>query len=52
MIIMATCHTSNYAELSAATWDNNKLKYAERHGYAPGLKTRVPRLLPKASPIL
>jgi hypothetical protein len=39
MIIMATCHTPNYAELSAATWDNNKVKYAERHGYATCAKT-------------
>jgi hypothetical protein len=39
MIIMATCHTPNYAELSAATWDNNKVKYAERHNYAVCAKT-------------
>ena len=39
MIIMATCHTPNYAELSAATWDNNKLLYAEKHGYSVCAKT-------------
>jgi hypothetical protein len=39
MIIMATCHTPNIAELAAETWDNNKVKYAERHGYATCAKT-------------
>ena len=41
MIIMATCHSQNLAELAAATWDNNKVKYAERHGYATCAKTCV-----------
>jgi hypothetical protein len=39
MIILATCHTPNFAELSKGTWDNNKVKYAERHGYALCAKT-------------
>ena len=39
MIIMATMHDSNYAELATETWENNKVKYAERHGYAYVAKT-------------
>lgn len=39
MIIMATCHNQNYVELADATWENNKVKYAERHGYATCAKT-------------
>lgn len=39
MIILATMHDDNYAELAAETWDNNKVKYAEKHGYAYIAKT-------------
>lgn len=39
MIVLATCHTQNYAELSAATWDGNKVKYADKHGYSYVAKT-------------
>lgn len=39
MIILATMHDDNYAELAAETWDNNKVKYAMKHGYAYVAKT-------------
>lgn len=39
MIIMATVHTPNIAELSNKTWENNKVLYAEKHGYATCAKT-------------
>ena len=39
MIILATLHNNNYQELATETWDNNKIKYAEKHGYAYLSKT-------------
>jgi hypothetical protein len=39
MIILATLHDNNYQELATETWDNNKVKYAEKHGYAYLAKT-------------
>lgn len=30
---MVTIHTENYFPLSKITWDNNKVPYAEKHGY-------------------
>ena len=39
MIILATMHDQNYAALAAETWENNKVKYANRHGYAYIAKT-------------
>jgi hypothetical protein len=39
MIIMATAHNTTYTELADATWHNNKLKYAEKHGYSTCAKT-------------
>lgn len=39
MIILATMHDNNYAELATETWENNKVKYAIKHGYAYVAKT-------------
>ena len=39
MIILATLHDNNYQELATETWDNNKVKYADKHGYAYLAKT-------------
>lgn len=39
MIILATLHNDNYQELANETWDNNKVQYAEKHGYAYLAKT-------------
>ena len=39
MIILATLHNDNYQELATETWDNNKVQYAEKHGYAYLAKT-------------
>lgn len=39
MIILATMHDDKYKELADETWENNKVKYAERHGYAYVAKT-------------
>lgn len=39
MIILATMHDAKYQELANETWENNKVKYAERHGYAYVAKT-------------
>lgn len=39
MIILATMHDDKYKELANETWENNKVKYATRHGYAYVAKT-------------
>jgi len=39
MIILATLHNNNFQELATETWDNNKIKYAEKHDYAYLSKT-------------
>ena len=39
MIILATLHNDNYQELANETWENNKVQYAEKHGYAYLAKT-------------
>lgn len=39
MIILATMHDDKYQELANETWDNNKVKYAEKHGYGYLAKT-------------
>lgn len=39
MIVLATMHDDNYKELAAETWDNNKVQYADKHGYAYLAKT-------------
>ena len=39
MIIIASMHDALYQELALETWDNNKVKYAEKHGYAYLAKT-------------
>jgi len=39
MIIIASMHDEKYQELATETWDNNKVKYAEKHGYAYLAKT-------------
>lgn len=39
MIVLATVHTDNVKELSDITWEGNKVKYAERHGYGYVAKT-------------
>jgi hypothetical protein len=38
-IAIATMHNEKYQELATETWDNNKIKYAEKHGYAYIAKT-------------
>lgn len=39
MIIIASMHDQGYQQLATETWDNNKVKYAEKHGYAYLAKT-------------
>lgn len=39
MMVLASMHNDKYKELAAETWDNNKVKYAEKHGYAYVAKT-------------
>ena len=39
MIVLATVHTDNVKELSDLTWEGNKVKYAEKHGYSYVAKT-------------
>ena len=39
MIVLATMHDDKFKELAEATWENNKVKYAEKHGYAYLAKT-------------
>jgi len=39
MIVLASMHDEKYQELANETWDNNKVPYAEKHGYAYLAKT-------------
>lgn len=39
MIVMATMHDNNYKSLADETWENNKVKYAHKHGYSYIAKT-------------
>lgn len=39
MIVLTTMHTPNIADLSQQTWEGNKVKYAEKHGYEYLAKT-------------
>lgn len=39
MIVLATMHDDKYKELANETWENNKVKYAEKHGYGYVAKT-------------
>lgn len=39
MIVLATMHDDKYKELANETWENNKVKYAEKHGYGYLAKT-------------
>lgn len=39
MIVLATMHTPNINTLSKHTWEGNKIKYAEKHGYEYIAKT-------------
>ena len=39
IIALATMHDPQYQELATETWDNNKVKYAEKHEYAYVAKT-------------
>ena len=39
MIILATIHDQNYRALADETWENNKVQYAEKHGYGYLAKT-------------
>jgi hypothetical protein len=39
MILLATVHTDSIKQLSDLTWEGNKVKYAEKHGYGHVAKT-------------
>jgi len=39
MIVLTSMHNERYQELAQETWDNNKVQYAEQHGYATWAKT-------------
>jgi hypothetical protein len=39
MNIIATIHNDAYSALAEKTWDNNRVKYAEKHGYGYVAKT-------------
>lgn len=39
MIILTTIHNDAYSELATKTWDENRVLYAEKHGYGHCAKT-------------